>query len=72
MEPGTWNESYNWTREQFDSGIKEMLVDRQRTSICIDVEHSDRKNMNDIMRWAREAGYKAEEINCDTIRVWKE
>lgn len=72
MEPGTWNPSYNWTRKQFDDVINEMFVERHRTLIGLDVEHSDRDNMDDIMQWAREAGYKAEEINCDIIQVWKE
>ena len=72
MQPGTWNESYNWTHEEFDNAIKQAFNVENRTSVCLDVEHSDRRNMDDIIRWAKEAGYAAEEKHGgDTIRIWK-
>lgn len=67
----SWNPLYNWTRDEFDNVIKTSFVIEQRESVCLDVEHSDRKNMDDIIRWAQEMGYHAEEINMDTIKVWQ-
>lgn len=71
MQPGTWNESCNWTREEFDTAVRQAFFVEKRSSVCLDVEHSDRKNMDDIVRWAREVGYNAEEKNSDAIRIWK-
>lgn len=72
MQPGTWNESFNWTHEEFDNAIEQAFVIEKRSSVCLDVEHSNRRNMDDIIRWAKEAGYNAEEKNMDTIRIWKD
>lgn len=71
MQPGIWNDFYNWTREEFDNAIKRAFVIEKLSSVCLDVEHSNRKNMDDIIRWAKEAGYNAEEKNMDIIRVWR-
>lgn len=66
-----WNSSYNWTNSEFVDVMHSSFTVEKRQSVCLDVEHSDRKNMNDIIRWAQEMGYHAEEINIDTIKVWK-
>ena len=66
-----WNPSYNWTYTDFANVMRTSFDIEKETSVCLDVEHSDRRNMDDIIRWAHELGYKAEEKNCDTIRVWK-
>ena len=66
-----WNPSYNWTYDEFVDVMRTSFVVEKRNSVCLDVEHSDRKNMDDIIRWAKDMGYNAEEKNMDTIRVWK-
>ena len=66
-----WNESYNWTREQFEKVIVREFVEKGLEQISVDVEHSDRKNMNDIILWAKEMGYYAFEKNVDTIVISK-
>ena len=66
-----WNESYNWTREQFEEVVVREFVEKGLEQISVDVEHSDRKNMNDIILWAKEMGYYAFEKNMDTIVVSK-
>ena len=71
MQYGMWNESYNWTYEQFSNVIHKAFVVEKSHSVCLDVEHSDRKNMDDIVRWAADMGYNAEEKNMDTIRIWR-
>lgn len=66
----SWNSSYNWTHDEFVKVIRDTLVTKKENSVCLDVEHSDRKNMDDIIHWAQEMGYHAEEKNMDTIMVW--
>lgn len=66
-----WNESYNWTREQFEKVIMREFVEKGSERISLDVEHCDRKNMDDIIIWAKERGYYAFEKNVDTIVVNK-
>lgn len=66
-----WNSFYNWTYDEFVNAIKSSFVVEKRQSVRLDVEHSDRKNMNDIIRWAQEMGYHAKEINMDIIEVWQ-
>lgn len=66
-----WHEGYNWTYDQFKRVVITALEIEDKQYISLDVEHSDRKNMDDIIFWARENGYQAKEVNCDTIRVWK-
>lgn len=66
-----WNPSYNWTYDEFVRAMQYAFVVENRQSVCLDVEHSDRKNMDDIILWAQEMGYHAEEKNIDTIKVWK-
>ena len=66
-----WNPSYNWTYDAFMNVMHTSFVVEKRESVYLDVEHSDRKNMDDIIRWAKEMGYHAEEKNMDIIKVWK-
>lgn len=66
-----WSPNFNWTYDEFNNVVTTALEFEKRESICLDVEHSDRKNMDDIMNWAKAKGYKAVEVNCDTIRVMK-
>lgn len=65
-----WNEGYNWTYENFKEAIVSLEMDNEQY-VSLDVEHSDRKNMDDIIQWAKELGYKAEEKSMDIIRIWK-
>ena len=66
-----WNPSYNWTYDEFKSVIDKSFGEEGLETVSLDVEHSDRKNMDDIIRWAQELGYTAIERNCDTIRVMR-
>lgn len=67
-----WSPSCNWTKEEFDKVITDTFQEKGVTATCLDVEYSDRQNMDDIMRWARKAGYYAEErCGGDSIYVSK-
>lgn len=67
-----WNPSYNWTYGEFRQAVDHAFnVDREEV-VSLDVEHSDRKNMDDIAMWAEELGYKAVEAHGgDIIRIMK-
>ncbi|WP_196031646.1 hypothetical protein [Flavonifractor plautii] len=64
-----WNPMLNWTYNDFINVTRSAFVDNNKKFIYLDVEHSDRKNMEDIMRWARQHGYCAKEVNSDTIEI---
>ena len=66
-----WNSSFNWTRSDLENVLQQTFLIEKRDSVCLDVEHSDSRNMDDLLRWAREMGYNAAEKNSDIIRVWK-
>ena len=67
-----WNPSYNWTHEDFKRVISQTFDVEKQNSICLDTEHSDYKNEQDIVAWANELGYGAEVLNSgDSIRVYK-
>lgn len=66
-----WHEGYNWTYEQFKKAVITALEIEDEQYVTLDVSHSDRKNMDDIIHWAKELGYSAEERSVDIIRVWK-
>lgn len=66
-----WNPMFNWTHEEFINVVRKAFVIERKSSVYLDVEHSDRKNMNDIMQWASQEGYRAEEVNSDTIKISK-
>ena len=61
----------NWTRDEFITVTKEAFATEKKPYICLDVEHSDRKNMGDIMHWAQQEGYRTKEVNSDTIKISK-
>lgn len=67
----SWNPSYNWTHTEFANVMHTSFVVEKREFIHLDVEHSDRKNIDDIIRWAKAMGYNASEKNMDTIIVCK-
>lgn len=64
-----WNPAYNWTRAEYDNVVRGALCRDGKESVVIDVEHSDRQNMDDLMRWAAKDGFVAEELDMDTIRI---
>ena len=66
-----WHEGYNWTYYDFKRVVITALEINDEQYVTLDVEHSDRKNMDDIIRWAKELGYKAEERSVDFIRIYK-
>lgn len=67
----SWNPMLNWTHDEFINVTRKAFVSEKKSSIYLDVEHSDRKNMDDIMRWARQEGYCVKEVNSDTIEISK-
>ena len=67
-----WSESYNWTREEFDVTLRKAFVDEKKNVVSLDVEHSSASNIKALIRWARAAGYNAEETpGSEAVRVWK-
>ena len=66
-----WNPSYNWTRTEFENVVTKAFDICGEETVTLDVEHSDRKNMDDIISWAKEMGYDAVERGCDIIRVMR-
>lgn len=67
-----WHDGYNWTYEQFIGTVIMSLEIDGDEYVSLDVEHSDRKNIDDIIRWAEEKGYQAEEASGgDVIKIWK-
>ena len=68
-----WNPSYNWTRPEFTRAVNNAFIRDQKQSVHLDVEHSDRKNMNDIKMWASQMGYQASEAcGGDVIVISRE
>lgn len=61
----------NWSYKEFKKVVITALEIDDKEFINLDVEYSDRQNMNDIIRWAEKHGYKAVEIDSDTIKVCK-
>lgn len=62
--------------DEKNDAFKKMLITTLETYnekyICLDTEYIGVKNRDDIINWAKERGYQAEEINCGTyIKVWK-
>ena len=67
-----WSSSYNWTYEEFINVVTNALEIEKIPTVSLDVEHSDRRNMDDIIRWANENGYHATEASGgDIIKVTK-
>lgn len=51
----------NWTKEQVRRAIAEAFYVEKRSSVALDCEHADYHNIKDIIRWAKEMGFYAEE-----------
>lgn len=67
-----WNPNYNWTYDQFKKVVDDDLVKGKKNSICLDTEHSDYHNEEQIKAWARDLGYCAEILDGgERIRVYK-
>ena len=66
-----WNPSYNWSYDELKKTIEQCFGMEKENYIHLDVEHSDSKNINDIISWAKQLGYEAEEAPCETVKVWK-
>lgn len=67
-----WNIGYNWTHDEFTKVVDNSLVKQNKKSICLDTEHVDFHNEEQIIAWAKERGYKAERLSGgDKIRVYK-
>ena len=47
-----WNESYNWTKEQFTSVLDKAEINRRET-LGLDTEHCSYQNEQEIVMWAR-------------------
>lgn len=58
-----------WTYTEFEEKVVNALENENRQFVHLDVEYSNRDNMNQIKDWALKRGYKAEEINCDVIKI---
>lgn len=61
----------NWTYYEFKKVVITSLEIEDKKVVHLDVEHSDRANMVEIIDWAGFHGYNAEIINDDVIKVWK-
>ena len=61
----------NWSYKEFKKVVITALEIEDKKVVNLDVEHSDRNNMIQIINWAEAHGYNAEIINDDTIKVWK-
>lgn len=67
-----WDPGYNWKYFEFRKVIDQAFDTNGKSEVSLDVEHSDRKNMDDIMRWAKELGHEAiEALGGDIIRIVK-
>lgn len=67
-----WNESYNWTYEEFKKVVITALEIDDKESVNLDCEHASYDNMKQIVSWAEERGYHAEMSDSrETVRVWK-
>lgn len=67
-----WNSNYNWTYTQFVNIVKHNLEEQGKDVVGLDAEHSDIGNMNAMVMWAKQLGYRAEITpNRETVRVFK-
>lgn len=67
-----WDPSDNWKYFDFRKVIDQAFDMDGASEVSLDVEHSDRKNMDDVMRWAKELGHEAIEAHGgDIIRIVK-
>ncbi len=67
-----WNSSSNWTFEEFVNVVKRNLEEQGKDVVGLDAEHSDIGNMNAMVMWAEQLGYRAEITpNRETVWVFK-
>lgn len=64
-----WNYRYNWTKEEFQKAVTDAFTHKGLKSVNLDVEHSDRTNMENIKKWAAATGFIAREINSDILKI---
>lgn len=65
-----WNERYNWTYEDYRSFIRDSFTLKGHEHASMDVEHSSASNIKNLIRWAKEDGYEAEEDeSLEVVRV---
>lgn len=56
-----WNESYNWMYEDYKRVVNKAFYVENKKNIGLDVEHSSASNIKNLIKWAKEDGYEAEE-----------
>ena len=61
----------NWTKEQVERVVKTAFFVENRDTVNLDVEHADWRNIQDIIRWAKENGWDAIETPGETVQVSK-
>ena len=67
-----WNSNYNWTYEDFRRVVKTELEVRYNDIICLDVEHSDHGNINAMLQWGKDLGYRTELVEqSEVIKVYR-
>ncbi len=60
----------NWTKAEFERTCKKAFFIDMKPRVHLDTSRSDSRNEKDIVRWAKENGWKAEVLNSgDTIRI---
>lgn len=63
-----WNPNYNWTYEEFVQYLEEPNED----VVYFNAEHSDWGNLNAMVQWAKDLGYRAEiSPNLEIVKVFK-
>ena len=67
-----WNESCNWTREEYYRAI-ETAKSNKEVVVNLDTEHSSAYNERELVRWAKEDGHRAE-INrrSECVKIYLE
>lgn len=67
-----WNESYNWTYEEFKKVVITALEIEEKKSVNLDCEHASYENMKQIVAWAEERGYRTEiSDNRESVKIQK-
>lgn len=66
-----WTPAYNWTHEEFLKVIN-ASNSSEKHIVTLDVEHSDARNEQQIIKWADELGYDAEiQHHNETIKIMR-
>ena len=67
-----WNESYNWTRKEYCNAIKTAKANKE-VVVNLDTEHSSAYNERELVRWAKEDGYRAEiNTRSECVKIYLE